>query len=193
MSGQPHNRIGDLTFDSQVVWGLVQRYVSKTIQPEILSAYEIACRNGALSEWPVKREPGASYNPRPARLMYLLLHEAKERDGVVIAAAPLACADKLAEINVSHLSTYLHPSLKIAQEVRSDNFPISPQAVRVALSKLLDDIRHLHMTHFTPQERREVAIKLQDRFFTLSSDCSNEDRMALLAKAALARTLREER
>ncbi len=185
------DKIGDLMFDSPGVWDLIQRSIEISFHAEILSAYTLACRHGALSEWPVKREVGVSYNPRPARLMHILLQEAKERNGVIIAAAPLTCAENLSTISIDSLSDQLRPSFELAQEVADEVCLPSQNVTRLVLSKLIDDIRHLHMTHFTASEQREYATRTQQKLLTLP-EASKEERLSSLLVAALERTLRRE-
>lgn len=108
-----------------------------------------ALENGALTELDFERQPEVSFNPRPARIVLILLNDAGVRDSKTLAAAALAT---LEEPCLNAAQTLFNQALcKLAlsanlppQQLLKENF--EPSVALIALALWLDRARHLHLS-----------------------------------------------
>ncbi len=151
-------------FDSPGVWDLLKRYLDDCEVEQVWKAYAVAAQLGALDDYPVKRIPGASFNPRPARLMHILISEAGERSAIVLGACALVCAPKLADHSpTAGLTTAWELALKVIKWLaypepllKNDTAQLSQHHIALASARILDDLRHLHMTSLSALEREKL-------------------------------------
>jgi hypothetical protein len=141
---------GELAHDSPGVSAALMG-ISPEVHRQVEAAYRLAATHGALHERAV-RPPGVSFNPRPARVVSLLLKEAAMTAVEPLVTAVLGTATTLTHSalepegeewkNLSRLSSHL---LQVAPAEPELLTAILPQLPRpTALAYLLDAVRHLH-------------------------------------------------
>lgn len=147
---------GDLRWDSPAVYAVLEYAFPQNI--EILAqAYSLAWQHGGASDSPVIRAVGASFNPRPARLVSLLLSEGQEKSPLAVSAAFLASSSLSKEL-VS--DSPLLDAWVLAQEAinRHQSAPSNPAACKIAVCLEIDLLRHLHMTDLSDAERKALTL-----------------------------------
>ena len=191
---------GDLSFDSPGVWNMLKGAFLEPELAQIWCAYAVAAKLGALDDKPVRRASGASFNPRPARLMHILLSEAAEKRAVVIAAAAFACVDittpcppaytGMREWDLGCLSrNYARSAFNSAEKAEACAGAQAAAAEAVACAYLLDELRHLHMTGLS-REDRTAAMSRAESFLTNRSFPAQYARLSALTQQALDRCRR---
>lgn len=150
-------------------------------------AYSSAWKVGAGVEAPVLREPGASYNPRPARIATILIKECRDLTVVeIVACFWVPALEKGFEIlNPNEAGQLLaKQSYSALHDVSS--FNLKPQALRVAAAVLVDAIRHLHMSSLSSAER-QAKIEQSERFIAGLTASSIDARLFAVLEHATAR------
>lgn len=112
--------------------------------------YRAAAKVGALEEAPVVREDGVSYNPKPARVCSILLKECPRYPVRIYGCSFFAVLPQVRLVTVSSQ----FQSEVAALSTMGDITEAEPAIQNVYLSVFLDQIRHLHMTHFSDQRKR---------------------------------------
>ena len=143
---------GTLAFDSPSAYALINRTLKPLEIPLIIECYELCTRNGGATEWPVMREPGASFNSRPARILEILLGTVRDPSATLLAGALIS----LVIDSPSFFEKEGTPGLALARESHTLTKESSPEAHSIALARLVDDLRHLHMTVLSPSERATI-------------------------------------
>lgn len=150
---------------------------------ELSDVYAKLFEFGLVSEGDVKRAINASYNPRPARIMQIMVAEEKEASSDVLASSILACLEPAKLLAIQAQFPKFSP-LAIA----SHNFPkdcdTSIEAQRIALALRLDLIRHLHMSTLDITAQITLYNSTVNEFLAKLSPDSNE-RVKLLLRTAL--------
>jgi hypothetical protein len=141
---------GDLSFDSPKVWGHLRSTLDPSSLELISRAYHVASRRGGKREWPIMRPPGASYNPKPARVIEILISIGKIADPIVLAAAALSFAEDLPPDETKDLPP---ECIAVAKQVIEAPERALPPAGKIIVARLLDEVRHLHMTVLSSEER----------------------------------------
>ena len=139
----------------------------KTLSPEDLThiekCYEEVLSRGGADEFPIVREVDASFNPRPARIATIVLTNTKPTH--LLRAIELGLWSCL--IRDSGVSTLLleapedivralHRIHFIESNVDSDI-----DEVIVALAVHLDQVRHLHMTNLSPEDKSSLLFRAE--------------------------------
>lgn len=142
-------------------------------------AFEASVHIGGLEHPAIRRPPGASFNPRPARLCQLLLDDARERDPSILGAAMLAASRAPTEAASD-------PALKGAAELAAVALATTPPAsgtaaFRIWLAHSLDLLRHLHMSEMSPAQR--IAFWRSIQTAIPSTPPTGEERLSLLVSA----------
>lgn len=119
------------------------------------SAFAVALDLGGRGERDFTREEGVSYNPRPARVVYILIINCGNSKQEVLAAAMLASVCE-AEIDTTAL-----PLRKEVQElVRQAQLPIEQlqsehnDVKQIAIAVRLDRARHYHLAKPNQEQLR---------------------------------------
>jgi len=113
--------------------------------------YEAVSVLGGNHEGHVVREPAASFNPRVARILTILIRDVEIVDVVVLRAALWSTVadpgalDRLKDDSIKALAIRV-----LAQDLMVDEVVA---AIRAAIA--LDTIRHLHMTSLSSEARTE--------------------------------------
>ncbi len=142
---------------------LLQRLLPAAAVPLLVSDYEVAERCGGNQEPGVLREEGASFKPRIARVVSLLLKDFEVRDVTTLRAAVYATADTLTDAGQEIDSQ----AYALCQESRQPGFakPSSAAAMLVAAAIELDSVRHLHMMSISIRQKElllDAAGRLAD-------------------------------
>ena len=150
---------GNLATDSPSIYQILKISVDNNSLNQIARLYKKATNLGALSEIPVVRQPQASFNPKPARLLNLVLSKADLNDLSALKLAILVCCDKnqlnslegnLDEVEVKH-----------ALSIHAKDYKNLGKKEKIVLAcYFLDLIRHLHMTKLSSAEQSELADKI---------------------------------
>lgn len=146
--------------------GWLRRTVDRGCLAHIEEAYNYAIALGADQEGHLNRTEGASYNPRPARLVLLLSQEGASRERhTLVAAAFLPIADRC-----DSLSSQQSPFPKEIELARNALNPKSIAALsgetreaayELHFAWMLDTLRHLHMQYRNADELRTALDNLE--------------------------------
>ncbi len=120
-------------------------------------AFDFALQHGASREWPVERAPGASFNPRPCRIMQIIMREAKTKDRDLLLGSVLASVEDTELLTLLREPKLLR-AIQIARAALRGDSSAETAIIRLAL--LLDQARHLHMTFLSSTERRQRAMDI---------------------------------
>lgn len=146
---------GVLETDAPALWAALRRALPPGAPEELAGIYLAASKAGALSEQPVTREKGVSFNPRPARICQILIKECGESDTGVLAAAVLACCPEPLEVRSAPPT-----AREVAAAARAGRskyrIPVTEPARSICMALFLDDIRHLHMASLEAGERARI-------------------------------------
>jgi hypothetical protein len=180
---------------SPSLWSrLVHRFDAPSL--EILStAYAESCRNGALEEG-FQRAPGASFNPRPARIATLLIDGLPtiEPEDLLVAFAcsqTRSSCEKLNEVTANdQIEPYrMRGTSEQTNVIRAVSLGISDRRLNgiseiVAGVLILDLLRHHHLMPHPP------AVDYVYEFLRVATPSFKELRLYLLIDTALDRCLR---
>ncbi|MBX7145228.1 MAG: hypothetical protein K1X79_12310 [Oligoflexia bacterium] len=146
---------GELHGDSPALYAILQYAFPQQLDLLAL-AYHVAWHNGGQSEAPIVRAEGVSFNPRPARIVSLLLSDGYEKSPLTLCAAFLSyasCPSKAA------IPSHLESAWELAQMALINNSspPLTEAGCRIKLCREIDSLRHLHMTNLGEHQRLAVA------------------------------------
>lgn len=165
--------------------------LSRIMSPEDLSLLDsgflVASNQGALLEPHLTREPGASFNPYPARICEILAKESGVKDTRTLLAAMFSCAlinstSVVAEdfAEALELATAVSKSFINRVAITSDQ-----SAINILNALVLDHLRHLHMTDLEPAAQKDLLDFAKNILSNTSSTTSN--RLHTLIDAAVKR------
>ena len=177
----------ELASDSPSLWGSLQRRILDSDRAQLAEIYSLACAYGALSEGGVRREGGASFNPRPARICQILINECNESDPDVFAAAMLACCTSQPDFQVASPAAVGWGVASRVIRVQSGlEIQFDETVARVLLALQLDELRHLHMTELSCVERQLLCGRVANLLPQIEESSSNR-RLKMLVVAAIDR------
>lgn len=159
---------GDLPTDSPGLWRTLAHILSKEELCSMQRIYAEAAKNGALNDFPIKREPGVNYNPHPARLCQILIAELKETRYEALAAAVNYCTKDSPQINNN-------PQIREA----------------ITLAHTLDTLRHLHMSTLNTKEKEQIYNHTKDQLIPSITHPENE-RLKILLTTCIERYKRSQ-
>jgi hypothetical protein len=172
--------------ESQTAFGALSRSALSLADKErVITIYKLAAQSGAQSEYPIHREPGVTFNPRPARILLLLLKEGRCSYGRLVSAAPLVTLPVASITSIKELIETPEGILARDAHISPDS---SPEAATLALTLALDAIRHLHMTILSTEEQQEKLNyyrELRDKLHCYKGNIP--ERLQLLFETALTR------
>ncbi len=121
--------------------------LNRTLEPadrETVERYFLtAVRNGGLAELDYKREEGQSFNPRPARILSILIEQANLHCPQTLSAAVLASVWTTLSADIRR---ELPPELvNLAEQAAGNSIPSNQAAIFIRLASYLDRARHLHL------------------------------------------------
>lgn len=159
--------------------------LSPPLDPRYAQAFAHSCRSGGLNEGAIKRTPGASFNPRPARICQILLSESDERDSDVLCAAILIASHAQAPFasELERAAAFLAEARKFPYQESE----VSAEAERVALACHLDTLRHAHMCELSEEERARLRRETEQNYLARSLHRENS-RLRTLIEACLKRS-----
>jgi len=136
-------------------------------------AFAFSMDNGGWLELDFDREPGVSFNPRPARIGLILLNDAKVTDGVALTAGVLATAHADLEL-IRETLPELPPSIAelaiLAQAEPEQLEAMEDEAAgTIAATLHLDRARHRHLVR-DPEKllQWEEFLHITDRYTALA-------------------------
>lgn len=120
--------------------------------------YEYSAAHGATAEGPVVRTEGVSFNPRPARVVSIVLKGTRAIDLLTTGAGFLICCKRT---SLEDDSLWEQEKTLAFEALTSPSN--SERASLLSLAHALDCARHLHMTSYSKAERVDVAKGLAER------------------------------
>lgn len=168
MSENTFKITGELLTDSPKLWFLLHRTLDAAEIPEIVKSYQTSVLKGAAKEHPVIRSEGVSYNPKPARILDLLIREGGIKDVALLKSALEEMCD----------------------ELRTEPKKVAPI---VELAILLDKLRHLHMSSLTHEQQLSEALMVQAKLENHLADFTENElykKTVTILNKTLARTRR---
>lgn len=185
--------IGVLKTDALGLYVTLCQVFTKSEVTELEEIYQRAWTAGAGEEAPVRREPGVSYNPKPARLAAILLKEVKPIAFSEVASAfwmarePLDTATQSASSRSGQLSQCCYESqAAMAFNQLTEDAEGSPSIYKLQGALLLDKLRHLHMSEIS-REQIQVIINLTQRYLSRIASTPQLARIATLISHAARR------
>lgn len=143
---------GDLSHDSPQLAGHLRRFFSEMDRQALADIYKDVWKcGGCLDE--VLREPGVSFNPKPARLCCLLIQEGDVRDAELLSITLLSC--------VPRNSPKLIPDS--ASAIRCRQTPIDTRLEPLYVVHDIDILRHAHMELSSPSYSDQVIAEISKR------------------------------
>ena len=107
----------------------------------------------------LKRPPEADYNPRPARLVELMILEAELEDLASL------CSAALCDLSGQEIPDTFHIERQIVSDAQkpSEANSLTPRVEALALARLLDDVRHIHMRQdYSKDMNTQYTITIQN-------------------------------
>jgi len=128
---------------------LERRLYDRSLAP-FEDALQFAISHGGLDEIDFKREPGVSYNPRPARVALILMDDLRVLEEEVLQAGICASIEATEFPITAALPKSLPAQVfRIAADAKCSFSELGVQdgneVLQVALALLLDRLRHLHL------------------------------------------------
>lgn len=157
-SGSPHT--GILAEDGPGLWQRLARLYGTTARAELAEVYRHAFESGACLEPHLKRTPGASFAPRPLRILSLLI-EIGSLDGA--------------------------PSVDLAREALEADVPHRSVAPLFNAIRLLDDLRHLHMLDLQKADPTERLAHYRSVYAAVKLEQKVPRRLTTLLESAFTR------
>lgn len=138
------------------VFKRLERCIDHAELGRIIDDYLFCCQRGGNLEPGMVREDGVSFNPRLARILWLLVVDGGMRDSAVLRTA-LYAATLDAVPQAQSISVEL---LAAIQAARSS----TPETASAALIRgviELDTVRHIHQTDFSSDDRSRMLARAQ--------------------------------
>ena len=126
--------------------GSLEKILTPAQCSELDEVWNYVVQAGGMAEIGFEREPGVSYNPRPARVGLILLSNFEVTEVHVIAAGFLSCVDD----SVAYSGALAKDATKLAERSKHSirelaAAPENDEVLLVALARHLDDVRHFHL------------------------------------------------
>ncbi len=130
------------------LFGVLSRCNDIEISQKLEFYFALSIKYGGLDELDFKREDGASYNPRPARIALILINDAKIYSEEILCKAFLSTIGikALNQNETKEIDTYLNDYNLITSNIDfilENNY--SKELAAIALARHLDRIRHRHL------------------------------------------------
>jgi hypothetical protein len=127
--------------------GSLTRLYGDGVVAQISEDYSVAADLGGNLELAVPRAEGASFNPRIARVVSLVIHECESVSLALLRSAVYSCVDNE---RINELPSEVVYDVKEVKKAASHS-PAWAQGVSLAIT--LDRVRHLHMMTSTHDEK----------------------------------------
>lgn len=163
---------GDLSLDSPALRGVIRRALGEPALQHIGEIYKFGFQINGYSDAPIKREVGASFNPRPARICDLVSKEVLKNSAsaALLGASILICA-----LEDTNSSTPFGVEEKTARNalllLKGEKLTASREEIALASAFALDKLRHLHMSELS-DEKKDVIRESAQRMITLIEEPS---------------------
>jgi hypothetical protein len=159
------------------LYGYLTRTYSEDDLEYLTKAFKISIEHGGLRELDFEREPGVSYNPRPARIGIILLSECKVNDRQILATAFLASVLQYQPNAVETVRTAFPELYDIAlkSSFKPDKIERNSKSMPIHLISgvlAIDRARHLHLAKDISISTIQQFIKDLDIQIELAKTCS---------------------
>ncbi len=127
--------------------------------PEFLlltDIFNFSFNNGGNEDELVPREPGVSFNPKAARIAQQLITSADERSPLTLGAAMLFVASSELKNQAPQYERFA-PIVEATDAIfqcRTES--AAPEAIAIAQTAALDDVRHLHLSTRNAEQRARL-------------------------------------
>ena len=148
---------------------------------EIDKIFSIAIENGGLEEEDFRREPGVSFNPRPARVGLILINDLKVHDPLIVRAGVLApVVDRCPDEAKAKIESSMSGGKQAIETALAARLPLDrieklegsarEAAAKIAAALFLDRMRHFHQSdEWKTTEDRTVWLKRVEPYIRFSS------------------------
>ncbi len=182
---QTHNLASsDLATLAPKVTALLSKELPTSVLLDLSSAFSKVTSATKLSEFPVVRIEGASFNPKPARLLEILWRDGLVRDPLILRSALLSLALEGDMIPQGFTEEEIHLAAEAIEYDGRNDVRIGAQSI--ALARAIDTAWHLHMTNLDSNEQNKTATKLEC-ILTHSKNKNLFPRMCQLLETSLIR------
>lgn len=166
--------------------------------------FQVITHAGGLEEdLALRRTPGAAFNPRPARLVQLVVQDGDQTSELAIAATLLSSAPAPTQQRAASADSPEQTAAVMAGEILSCEEPetrktmqrhsareaddsILTVAFTIAYATILDAARHLHMHAGDKQDRAAAYSRLAASFASLNRETSMAVALRLREKTRIA-------
>lgn len=136
------------------VFSILGRFLEPANFEQISADYQRCAELGGNTELGFVREDGASFNPRLARVLSLLVSDGKVSDPAILRAALYAATRVV--FSGTRLEGFVPPELLRVVETVGDTSYAIPEAALIRGVIELDAIRHIHQRNLSVAERVEM-------------------------------------
>jgi hypothetical protein len=180
------------------VWTLLCKALSKEAESAatrmtISNVFEALATGGLLEHPGIKREVGVSFNPRPARLLEILLREYQTLTPEQMTATLLTvlieppCSDLSIISGLPNLdSTEPMARAIILFEQNLGERPLEAKNIPIAMARSLDILRHGHMSNLELKEKSQF-MKIASSLLDASKTDTSLARLRVLIETASSR------
>ena len=156
-----------LTKECPGLAGSLTRLYGREVAEEFAKYYAQVADLGGNAELGVVREEGGSFNPRIARLVSLVIQDCDDVTPRVLRAAVYSALPDDAEVPQAVCAD--------VSDIRGAT-PSSPAWVSsVALARMLDRVRHLHMAELPADQKEDILTNVASSSLLLPGGTSSEN------------------
>jgi len=151
--------------DSPAMASALSKVTSAEEFRHLADLYCLAASFGACDEGKIRRKEDVSFNPRPARIVQLLMKEAGINQIVFIAGAILSCAtteiSDLSILSEQELLTFSNTKSLLCLKDTPAKIKFDTEESQIFLAHILDEVRHLHMTIMEEDEMNLIVTRAE--------------------------------
>ena len=142
---------------------LIYSTFNKIHAEDIFKGYQSALEQGSGEDVSVRREPEASFNPRPSRIANILIELAMIKDPKIIIAGFYCCGARSCPLEIQSI-------FQDTQQALSNlTLPNLEQSRPIMGAIILDTLRHMHMSSRTREEKESYLSKISNDLVTSMS------------------------
>lgn len=159
--------IGDLKTDSPSLHSKLKSFLSAEELERLFLTYAEVWSKGGCEELIAPREPGVNFNPRPARILEILIGDCAAKDFETLQRAMFSCT-----VTDGNFAPFMSDLPRVA-------------AQHILLAHVLDELRHAHMSGAASEDLD--ALMEYARVAVADSKLPEQDRLCILVRAAVDR------
>lgn len=162
---KPTSRIGVLAHDAPAFHGALCRALTVDQIGVLVELYRAITERCGFDDADIVREPGVSFNPKPARVCQILMKNFGLYEAVVIGAGIVAAGGPRG-VMATHerfpeQATLADEALRVEAELPTSLAPFASTGIFLAC--LIDRCRHLHLVRLDRQELLLELDQLQEQ------------------------------